>query len=246
MASGTLRPLLEPLLFDFVKWTAESLMPSWQRRSVPTRSAQTYSSGIGPLEICWPEPRLLFRSTWRETQLFKPFLADDEGRRFLYLLASRTGPYVAMSLMPPRFLKTLSPYWTTVSRACCRIGPSTKELACWRGPWSCDARADCRAFVLNVENAPGAARYVNGDWSQIDTVLPIIDRMVRNVGWSSYVMGSSSTFASGLAGPIRFPSSVCKRTRRLRRSATPRKDGPARCCQREWPVWYSGRPTGIP
>jgi hypothetical protein len=44
-------------------------------------------------------------------------------------------------------------------------------------------------LFVNVENAPGAARYVNGDWSQIDTVLPIIDRMVRNVGWSSYVMG---------------------------------------------------------
>jgi hypothetical protein len=47
---------------------------------------------------------------------------------------------------------------------------------------------DALLFV-NVENAPGAARYVNGDWSRIDIVLPIIDRMVRNVGWSSYVMG---------------------------------------------------------
>ena len=44
-------------------------------------------------------------------------------------------------------------------------------------------------LFVNVEKAPGAARYVNGDWSQIDTVLPIIDQMVRNVGWSSYVMG---------------------------------------------------------
>ena len=30
---------------------------------------------------------------------------------------------------------------------------------------------------------------LNGDWSRIDAVLPIIDRMVRNVGWSSFVMG---------------------------------------------------------
>src|SRR5262249_44385429 len=44
-------------------------------------------------------------------------------------------------------------------------------------------------LFVNVENAPAAARYVNGDWSQIDTVMPIIDRMVRNIGWSSYVMG---------------------------------------------------------
>jgi hypothetical protein len=44
-------------------------------------------------------------------------------------------------------------------------------------------------LLVNVENAPAAARYVNGDWSQIETILPIVARMVRNVGWSSYVMG---------------------------------------------------------
>jgi hypothetical protein len=44
-------------------------------------------------------------------------------------------------------------------------------------------------LFVNVESAPAAARYVNGDWSQIDTILPIVDCIVRNVGWSSYVMG---------------------------------------------------------
>jgi len=46
---------------------------------------------------------------------------------------------------------------------------------------------DALLFV-NATKAPGAARYANGDWSQIETVLPIIDRMVQNIGWSSYVM----------------------------------------------------------
>ena len=32
MASDAVRPLLEPLLFDLVKWTAESLMPSWRAK----------------------------------------------------------------------------------------------------------------------------------------------------------------------------------------------------------------------
>jgi hypothetical protein len=44
-------------------------------------------------------------------------------------------------------------------------------------------------LFVNASDAPGATRYVNGDWSQIDTVLPIIDRMVQHVGWSSFVMG---------------------------------------------------------
>jgi len=45
-------------------------------------------------------------------------------------------------------------------------------------------------LFVNVEKtASGAARYANGDWSQIETIMPIIDRMVRHVGWSSFVMG---------------------------------------------------------
>jgi hypothetical protein len=44
-------------------------------------------------------------------------------------------------------------------------------------------------FVNFEKTAPGAARFANGDWSQIATVMPIIDRMVRHVGWSSFVMG---------------------------------------------------------
>ena len=40
-----------------------------KRRSVLTANAQTCSSGIGALEICWPKSRLSFRSTWRVTSL---------------------------------------------------------------------------------------------------------------------------------------------------------------------------------
>src|SRR5262249_7426963 len=44
-------------------------------------------------------------------------------------------------------------------------------------------------FVNAEKVAPGAARYANGDWSQIEIIMPIIDRMVRHVGWSSFGMG---------------------------------------------------------
>ena len=33
-----------------------------------------------------------------------------------------------------------------------------------------------------------AARYVNGDWSEIEFIIPIIDKFVRNVGWAASVM----------------------------------------------------------
>jgi hypothetical protein len=44
-------------------------------------------------------------------------------------------------------------------------------------------------LLVNFEvSAPGAARFANGDWSQIDRVMPIIDQVVRHIGWSSFVM----------------------------------------------------------
>ncbi len=60
-------------------------------------------------------------------------------------------------------------------------------------------------LFVNVEKiAPGAARYANGDWSQIETIMPIIDRMVRHIGWSSFVMGKFLNLCerAGRAYPI--------------------------------------------
>jgi len=44
-------------------------------------------------------------------------------------------------------------------------------------------------MFISVERAALAARYVNGDWSEIGRILPIIDRYVRTSGWSATAMG---------------------------------------------------------
>lgn len=43
-------------------------------------------------------------------------------------------------------------------------------------------------MFVSVERAELAARYVNGDWSEIDRILPLIDRFVRAGGWAVSVM----------------------------------------------------------
>ena len=43
-------------------------------------------------------------------------------------------------------------------------------------------------MFVSVERANGAARFVNGDWSAIDAIMPVIDRLVRAGGWASMVM----------------------------------------------------------
>jgi hypothetical protein len=44
-------------------------------------------------------------------------------------------------------------------------------------------------FVNVEENCPAAARFANGNWSEIATIMPIINRVVRSIGWSQFVMG---------------------------------------------------------
>lgn len=43
-------------------------------------------------------------------------------------------------------------------------------------------------MFVSVERAELAARYVNGDWSEIGRILPLIDRFVRAGGWAVSVM----------------------------------------------------------
>jgi hypothetical protein len=43
-------------------------------------------------------------------------------------------------------------------------------------------------MFVSVERADLAARYVNGNWSEISRILPLIDRFVRAGGWAASVM----------------------------------------------------------
>lgn len=43
-------------------------------------------------------------------------------------------------------------------------------------------------MFVSVERADLAARYVNGDWSEIELILPLIDRFIRAGGWAATVM----------------------------------------------------------
>jgi len=43
-------------------------------------------------------------------------------------------------------------------------------------------------LFVAVERADGAKRYVNGDWSDIGLIMPIIDRFIRKAGFAGSVM----------------------------------------------------------
>jgi len=189
MESDTHRPLLEPLLLDLVNWTTESLMPSWQKEKHSDRKRTDLLEWNRTLGDLLSRVVPFISLDVARNAYIKPFLADDE--EALSVLARFADRSVCRHVfdaatIPNNIIPLLD---DCVSRVLQDRAFRPKR---WRaGEVHGFAMPELIAALLfvNVENAPAAARYVNGDWSQIDTVLPIIDRMVRNVGWSSYVMG---------------------------------------------------------
>jgi len=43
-------------------------------------------------------------------------------------------------------------------------------------------------LLISVKDAPGAARFANGDWTDIPQFLPLIDKLMMAAGWSPGVM----------------------------------------------------------
>jgi hypothetical protein len=43
-------------------------------------------------------------------------------------------------------------------------------------------------LLISVKNAPGAARFANGEWADLPRLLPLIDKLMTAAGWSEGVM----------------------------------------------------------
>jgi hypothetical protein len=54
-------------------------------------------------------------------------------------------------------------------------------------------------LLVSVENAPGATRFANGDWSDLPRLLPIIDFLMGRAGWSVSVMETYLTLCERAA-----------------------------------------------
>ncbi|MGY6532446.1 ATP-binding protein [Glycocaulis sp.] len=54
-------------------------------------------------------------------------------------------------------------------------------------------------MFVSVDHASKAARFANGDWSDIDQILPVVDRFVRAAGWSAFIMENYLTLVERAA-----------------------------------------------
>jgi hypothetical protein len=205
MASDPYRFQLGPLLLDLVSWTAESIMPSWRSKKNSDKKRTDlfeWNRTLGDL-LARVIP-LVSLDTARNT-LIKPFLAEDEEAlsvvaRFADMVVRR---HVFDAATVPE--KTIFLLDDCVTRV---LNDRTFKPNSWhagevRG-YAMPELIGALLFVNVEKDCPGAARFANGDWSQIEKIMPIIDRMVRNVGWASSVMGKFLNLSkrAGRAYPI--------------------------------------------
>jgi hypothetical protein len=202
--SSAYRPRLQAALSQLVTWTAERLMPPWWDRRTQ-RDSQTHlyewNAVLGDL-LARAAP--FFDTEWVRQYFLAPFLADDE--EALHVLAEFADKTVTRHVLdaadvPANTFDLLSDCVERVVRDR-MFNPDDYRSGEVRGT---DMPTLIRALLfVAVERAPGAARFVNGDWSQISLIMPIVRRLVSAIGWSSFVMQEFLTLCerAGLAYPL--------------------------------------------
>ncbi|MDU8357644.1 AAA family ATPase [Pseudomonas syringae group sp. J309-1] len=207
MTSSVYRPLLEPLIFELVTWTSERITPPWQtdhRRRDRDSDLFEWNRALGDL-LARTAP--FFALDQARDKLLKPFMRNDDNS--LAIIARFADMAVRRHICDNKQIpeNAISLLDDCVSRV---INDNIFDPGSWQ-PGQVNGHGmpeliNALLFVNVEKQAPGACRFANGDWSQIATVMPIIDRLVRHVGWSSYVMGRylELCIRAGAAFPVSY------------------------------------------
>lgn len=202
MASPCIRPLLENALEQWVQWTAEKLMPSGKEHNVSDRAATDTFEWARALGDTLSRVAPLINDTVM-ARLIRPFLA--EGDAALTVLARFTDHLVCRQVLDAA---TVEPGTLKLLDACLdrlvddrvfQRGWRTGEMHGYDLPQMVDA-----LLFVNVELAPGAARFANSDWSQIALVLPLVTKLIEQIGWATAVASRFLTLCerAGTAYPV--------------------------------------------
>jgi hypothetical protein len=192
------------LLADLARWTAERLMPAWDEEKRRDKQTELYEWGT---ELGKMFARVLpfFELDWMREDFVKPFSEEDE--EALRILAEFAGSAVIRHVMDAKEIpaNTLSILDDCVERV---ISDRTFRPGGYRaGEVSGYGMPDLiRALLfVNVEaDCPGAARFANGDWSDIAIIMPLVTKLMKAAGWSAFVMQKYLTLCekAGTAYPL--------------------------------------------
>ena len=189
LASDAKRTFLD-FLCELLNWTIQKNAPPWVKRERrDRRSADLYEwrnslgqtlgrvSGLLTLEEI--QPRFL-----------EPIFAQ-EGDACWALLAPFTSSYVCSYIYDAAVVPACAVAVLDLCLSRFLASPAFKRESYRSGEFYVfdQPRLIETLMFVSVEHAALAARYVNSDWSEIDRILPLIDRFVRAGGWTASVMG---------------------------------------------------------
>ena len=187
--SDIYKPMLEITLKQFVAWTSERLMPPWNDRkrgsNRNTSELTEWTSLLGDL-LARAAPH--FETEVVRKEFLAPFLTDDE--RGLGVLAPFADMAVSRHVLdaptiPSNTFDFLNDCVDRVVRDQV-FDPEGYRAGEVHG-FDLPKLIKALLFVA-IEKADGATRFVNGDWSQINLIMPSVTRLVKAVGWSTFVM----------------------------------------------------------
>ncbi|MGY0312346.1 hypothetical protein ACV4QK_10755 [Alteromonas macleodii] len=172
-----------------LEWTNQKNAPHWIKSERRNRSATDYLEWTNSLGVILGMVAGLLPLSEFQSKFLDPIL-NLEGDNCWGILSPFSNAYVCayvydapkipsdaikvLDLVIERLLKS-----STFQRNTYRSG----ELTGFDQP-----KLVKTMMFVSVEQADLAARYVNGDWSEIEFIIPIIDKFVRNVGWAASVM----------------------------------------------------------
>ena len=187
--SDIYKPMLEIALKQFVAWTSERLMPPWndRKRGSDRNISESieWTSLLGDL-LARAAPH--FETEVVRKDFLAPFLTEDESG--LGVLASFTDMTVCRHVLDAPIIPSNT--FDLLNDCVDRVvrdqvfdpkGYRAGEVHGFNLPKLIKA-----LLCVGIEKADDASRFVNGDWSQINLIMPLVTRLVTAVGWSTFVM----------------------------------------------------------
>jgi hypothetical protein len=184
MADGLRRPAFISFCYELLKWTLERIDPSWRTDKPKRRDRQTN---------LFEWRRVLFKLLAKvslhleidevQRRVLDPvFALDDE------IAAALVEPFVNWIVVADILdAPQISPRSIPLLKTC--LNRVLKDTS-----WTSARHRDGQLFGFDVphlvqlftfttiEHAPLAARFANGDWREVQVILPIVDQFVREVG----------------------------------------------------------------
>lgn len=183
------RDALLDFLTGVLDWTIQKNAPSWMKSGQPKRSANdiyewTHILGSMLGQVAGFLPLVDFKSKFLDQVLG---LDDDN---CWALLSPFTSTYICSHIydspvVPTDAIALLELCLERLLQSASFQQDSYRsgELSGFDQP-----RLIETMMFVSIEQADMATRYVNGDWSEINHILPLIDRFVRAGGWAASIM----------------------------------------------------------